>query len=126
MKSLRIDNHLLFEKYNKVKEINKDMNNLDKNQILSSDTFDFFSIPDSEEKDLSNIFEQNNSQALFDYKAFDEKKEIELNEIITELKMDLKKEKDINNKLNLKINELEKVIKDKKEEIINQRKKKKK
>jgi len=114
VKSLRTYNHSLFEQ----------LNNLDKNDILSSDKIEFFSLFISEEKDLFNIFEQNKRQVLFDYKTFDEKKEKELNEILTKLKKDLEKEKEINNILYFKINELKKELKYKEEEIIKEKREK--
>ena len=114
VKSLRTYNHSLFEQ----------LNNLDKHDILSSDKIEFFSLFISEEKDLFNIFEQNKRQVLFDYKTFDEKKEKELNEILTKLKKDLEKEKEINNILYFKINELKKELKYKEEEIIKEKREK--
>ena len=118
VKSLRASYHPFYEQNNKIIKNNKEMNNLDKYDDLSSDTNDFFSsIFLSEEKDFYNNDEENNSQVLYDNKVIDVKKEKELNEIITKLKLDLEKEKEIQNKLNLKINELEKILKYKDEEI---------
>ena len=118
VKSLRASYHPFYEQNNKIIKNNKEMNNLDKYDDLSSDTNDFFSsIFLSEEKDFYNNDEENNSQILYDNKVIDVKMEKELNEIITKLKLDLEKEKEIQNKLNLKINELEKILKYKDEEI---------
>ena len=114
VKSLRVYNQSLFE----------ELKNLDKKDILSSDTIEFFSMFISEEKGLFNVYNQNNSQALFDFKNIDEKKGKELNEIFTKLKLDLQKEKENNIKLNLKINYLEKMLKQKEEEIAKEKREK--
>ena len=124
VKSLRVSYHSFYEQNSKLKNNNKVMNNLDKHDVLSSDTIDFFSSMFlSEEKDSFSTVEENNNKILFHNKVIDDKKEKEkeLNEIITKLKLDLEKEKEIKNKLNLKINQLEKLLKYKEEEIIREK-----
>ena len=124
--NLKIDNQLLFDQNIKEKDKDKDndMNYLriDKSENLSSDKIDFSLIFFFKEglkffRVLTNLFKNNNNINIIDYKTFYEKKNKELNEKISILKLDLEKEKEIKNKLNLKIKELEILLKDKEKEI---------
>ena len=114
----KIDNKLLPRKYDIEKKNINDINTLrnHRHSILSSNKIGLSSILD--------IFKIDNDKNLINNKVFHDKKDHDsnLNDIITKLKYDLRKEKDINNELIYKNKILEKIIKDKEKEI-NTRKK---
>ena len=114
----KTDNKLLPRKYDIEKKNINDINTLrnHRHSIVSSNKIGLSSILD--------IFKIDNDKNLINNKVFHDKKDHDsnLNDIITKLKYDLRKEKDINNELIYKNKILEKIIKNKEKEI-NTRKK---
>ena len=108
----KIDNKFLIKKYDMDKENINNINILknDRNNILPSNKIRLSSILD--------IFKIDNNKNLINSKVFHDKEEDQdLNEIISKLEYDLKKEKEINNELGSKIKELESKLKDKEKKI---------
>jgi len=115
---------LLKEQYNEEKDKNSKTNNFTNNlneflylknndlssRILLEEKKGFFSI-------MNNFTKGNNNNNSMNNKVILEKKIEELNENINKLKLDLEREKTINNNLSLNIEKLETMIKDKEKEI---------